>query len=86
MEVLAWDAIQLVMNGPSSEVRIYGRPFRSDDPNWTYFDDALTELEEDLICGMYLVQTTTYQKGFMVSNTKRLGIRKSVARTMEHQS
>ncbi|KAI1782704.1 hypothetical protein LXA43DRAFT_871470, partial [Ganoderma leucocontextum] len=56
MEFMAPDAIRLVMNGPSDEVARHGNPFRA-NAGPPYYDDALTEWEEDFICGLYPVST-----------------------------
>ena len=58
MEVLASDAIKLVMTGPSSHVVRFGKAFLRDGGP-PYHDDALTAVEEDFICGVYYVPTQT---------------------------
>ncbi|KAI1796527.1 hypothetical protein LXA43DRAFT_841664, partial [Ganoderma leucocontextum] len=56
MEFMAPDVFRLVMNGPSDEVARHGKPFVA-DAGPPYYDDVLTESEEDFISGMYTVST-----------------------------
>ncbi|KAI0373836.1 hypothetical protein BV20DRAFT_937080 [Pilatotrama ljubarskyi] len=56
MEVTSGRLEELALNGPSSDVYRWGatyRPERGDD----YYDDALSELETDIVCGVYKVFT-----------------------------
>ena len=83
MEVLAHHAVDLVMAGPSDEVKTHGKPFYQDGGP-PYFDDCLTDFEEEFICGMYSVPTESRTYDAMTINYNRLNTSQEINSKTSH--